>query len=312
MLHLQLPVLSESRFALVFPGQGSQYVGMGKAIYEASQAARRIFQQADEVLGFALSRLCFEGPAEELNDTINAQPAILTVSVAYLAALKEWFQELGHSITPAFVAGHSLGEYSALVAAGVLDFPDALRLVRERGRLMKESGDQRPGGMAAVLGMDQAVLRQVCARAAEHGVVVLANDNCPDQTVISGERPALERALQLIREAGARAIPLNISIASHSPLMQQAAEQLSVLLSSIHIRDPQVPIVANIAGQILTSAEEIRRELSQQLCLPVEWTRSVGAMLERGIDTFIEVGPGQVLSRLIRRISPDVSALSLG
>jgi [acyl-carrier-protein] S-malonyltransferase len=298
--------------AFVFPGQGSQYVGMGKALYEASQAARRIFQQADESLGFSLSRLCFEGPEEELEDTINAQPAILTVSVACLAALRERWEALGRAVAPMAVAGHSLGEYTALVAAGTLDFSDAVRLVRERGRLMKESGQSRPGGMAAIVGLDNESLEEVCAEARQRGVLVLANSNSPDQRVVSGERAALQRAVELARSRGAKAVILPISIASHSPLMQRAAVLFAEALANIQMRDPEVPVVANITGQLVITAEDIRRELYDHLLRPVEWSRSVREMIESGADTFLEIGPGQVLSRLIKRISHDVRALSLG
>jgi [acyl-carrier-protein] S-malonyltransferase len=303
----------EDRVAFVFPGQGCQYVGMGKALYDASDAARRIFEQADQTLGFALSRLMFEGPGDELEDTINAQPAILTFSVACLAALRERWQEVGRAVQPVFLAGHSLGEYTALVAAEVMDFSDALQLVRERGRLMKETGESRPGGMAAVVGLDRETLDQICAEAGQRGVIVLANSNSPDQVVISGELPALDHAVELARERGARAVvPLRISIASHSPLMQQAALQLAEIIAALNLRDPATPIVANIQGQILTTAEDIRQHLADQLCKPVEWTRSVREMMESGVDTFYEIGPGQVLSRLIQRISRDVRALTMG
>ncbi len=303
------------KLAYVFPGQGSQYVGMGKALFEASSAARRVFEQADEVLGFKLSQLCFEGPEEELEDTINAQPAILTVSLACLEAIRERLEALGQNWQPPrYVAGHSLGEYTALVAAGALDFSDALRLVRERGRLMKEQGDHRPGGMAAVIGLDRPKLEALCERASleTDGIVIVANANSPEQFVISGELLALDRAVALIRDAGARTVvPLRISIASHSPLMQQAASRLAEIIDRSPLRDPQVPIVTNIAGQVRTSAEHIRGELASQMVAPVEWVGSVREMVANGVDTFVEIGPGQVLSRLIRRISGDVKAISL-
>ncbi|TME35649.1 MAG: ACP S-malonyltransferase [Chloroflexi bacterium] len=288
---------------------------MGKALYDASSAARRVFQQADEVLGFELSQLCFEGPAEELEDTINAQPAILTVSLACLAAMRERLEAVGQKWQPPrFVAGHSLGEYTALVAAGSLEFSDALRLVRERGRLMKEQGNHRPGGMAAVIGLERQCLEQTCEQASSEtgGIVSVANANSPEQFVISGELAALNRAIELIREAGARTVvPLRISIASHSPLMQQAASRLAEIIDRSPLRDPQVPVVTNIAGQVRTSAEHIRAELASQMVAPVEWVGSVREMVANGVDTFVEIGPGQVLSRLIRRISSDVKAISL-
>jgi [acyl-carrier-protein] S-malonyltransferase len=311
----ELPGTEAEKLALVFPGQGSQYVGMGKALYEASSAARRVFQQADEILGFKLSQLCFEGPADELEDTINAQPAILTVSMACLAAVREKVEALGDNWQPPrFVAGHSLGEYTALVAAGVLDFADALRLVRERGRLMKEQGDNRPGGMAAVIGLDRDTLNAACEEASREtgGIVSVANANSPEQFVISGERAALDRAIVLIRQRGARTVvPLRISIASHSPLMQQAASRLAELIDRSPLREPQVPVVTNLAGQVRTSAEHIRTELASQMVAPVEWVGSVREMVANGVDTFVEVGPGQVLSRLIKRISTDVRAISI-
>lgn len=300
------------KLAFVFPGQGSQYVGMGKGIYEVSAAARRVFHQADEVLGFSLSSMCFNGPGDELNDTINAQPAILTVSLAYLEALRERWHTLGSSISPVVVAGHSLGEFTALVAAGVLDFADGLRLVRERGRIMKENGDLVPGGMAAVIGLDREVLEDVCAEAGEVGIVVLANDNCPGQSVISGDNVALQRAMELAKARGARrAVRLDISIASHSPLMERASQQFNELASRIHLHEPDIPIIANITGQMVTTAEDIRKEIAQHVVRPVQWTGSVREMVNSGVNTFLEVGPGNVLGGLIRRIRSDVEVITI-
>jgi len=302
----------KARIAFVFPGQGSQYVGMGKELYAASPAARRIFEQADEVLGFPLSKLCFEGPQEELDDTINAQPAILTVSIACLEALKERYGPLGYVFTPTLVAGHSMGEYTALVAAGVLDFEDALRLVRERGRLMKETSASRPGGMAAVIGLDESALEEVVREAQSEGLVALANANSPGQTVLSGELTALQRAMELAKARGARLVQrLQVSIAAHSPLMQNAAHHFSELIHRIHLRPPQVPLVANISARALTSVDELRHELSEQLTRPVQWTRSVQEMVAHGVDTIVEIGPRQVLTGLVKRITTDAKPISL-
>jgi [acyl-carrier-protein] S-malonyltransferase len=302
----------KARIAFVFPGQGSQYVGMGKQLYDTSPAARRIFEQADAILGFPLSTLCFEGPQEELDDTFNAQPAVLTVSIACLEALKERLGPLGYLGAPSLVAGHSMGEFTALVAAGVLDFEDALKLVRERGRLMKETGEQRPGGMAAVIGLDEQALAEVVQEAQAEGVVTLANANSPGQTVLSGEIVALQRAMDLAKARGARLVQrLAVSIASHSPLMQQASQTFSELISRINLRPPQVPLIANISAQALTTVEELRVELSAQLTGPVQWTRSVQEMVAHGVDTIVEIGPKQVLSGLIKRITPDARPISL-
>jgi [acyl-carrier-protein] S-malonyltransferase len=295
----------------VFPGQNSQFVGMGRDLYEESPAAREVFEQANAILHSDVTRLCFEGPEEDLEQTINQQPAILTVSVASLAALRERAARVGRRLSPSFVAGHSMGEYTALVAADVLDFADALPLVRERGRLMQESGTKTPGGMAAVIGLDTATLESVVRRARHLGVIALANMNSPLQTVISGEVSALLHAMDLAREAGARKVArLKISIASHSPLMQWAATQLSERLAHINLREPRIPIVSNITGQMLQSAEEVKRELGEQLCKPVQWTRSVLEMSNAGCQTFVELGPGHVLSGLIKRINADVQAVT--
>lgn len=303
----------EGKVALVFPGQGSQFVGMGQGLYEVSAAARRVFDHADDELGFSLSRLCFQGPAEELDDTVNAQPAILAVSTASLAAIKERAAADGAEVAPVVVAGHSLGEFSALVAAGVLDFPTALRLVRERGRYMKEAGDERPGGMAAVIGLDEETLGRVVAEAEGTGIVGVANANCPGQTVISGELAALLRAMELAKERGARRVArLGIGIASHSPLMARASAQLGELLARLPLRPPQVPVVANVTGRAMVTVEEVRQELAHHVERPVNWTRSVVEMVNAGAGTFIEVGPGQVLSGLIKRAHREATTLGLG
>lgn len=298
--------------AFVFPGQGSQYVGMGKALCDVSETARRVFHRADEILGFALSKLCFEGPEPDLNDTINAQPAILTVSVACLNVLRERWQASGELMAPRYVAGHSLGEFTALVAADVIDFDTALLLVRERGRLMKENGLERPGGMLAVLGLGREALEAVVAEASAAGVITLANANSPGQSVLSGEALALDRAAELARSRGAaRVVRLPITIASHSPLMARAAAQFGEIVARLPLRQPRIPVVANITGQILTSADDIRKELGDHILKPVQWTASVVEMITRGSAEFLEIGPGQVLSGLIRRINQDAHVVTL-
>lgn len=298
--------------AFVFPGQGAQYVGMGQRLHDLSDAARRVFQQADDILGFHLSRLCFHGPSEELGDTINAQPAILAVSHATHAALQEQWNATGSAPAPICYAGHSMGEFSALVAAGTLDFGDALRLVRERGRLMKEAGDVVPGGMAAVVGMDRDTLSALCAAAsAEGGIVVLANDNCPGQSVISGDVETLLRAMRMAQDQGARMVRrLDISIASHSPLMNDASQQLGNAAEALRFSEPLSPIVSNISGKFVTSVDDLRRNVGVHMVRPVQWTSSVLEMVDHGVGTFLEVGPGQVLGGLIRRVRREVKTLT--
>ena len=295
--------------AFVFPGQGSQYVGMGRDLYETYAEVRALFDEADGILGFSLSRLCFEGPKEELGDTINTQPALLTISVALLRLLESG--QLG----PSTVAGHSMGEYTALVAAGALDFADGLRLVRERGRVMKEAGEQNPGGMAAVLGLEAETLDEICqmARQKTGGIVQLANYNSPGQIVISGHKEALEQAMELSKERGARrVIPLAVSIASHSPLMQTAARSFAGVVAQVDFHQPQVPIVANVTAAPITTVAEIREELVEQLTSTVRWVESIQYMIAQGVTTFVEIGPKNVLTGLMRRIDKSVQTVNVG
>jgi len=298
--------------AFVFPGQGSHVVGMGKDIYDAFPVARATFAEADDTLGFALSDLCFNGPEETLRDTINQQPALLTVSIALWRCLKS----AGAPLEARYLAGHSLGEYSALVASGTLDFADAVRLVRERGRVMKDAGSTHPGAMAAIIGMDDNALADVCreASAQSGGLgVVCANYNAPGQVVISGEVAALERAIALAKERGARrAIPLAVSIASHSPLMQSAAQRFAAAVAAAPVRQASAPVVANVTAQPIVTVSDIRKEMVEQLTSPVRWTASIQYMTAQGVTQFIEVGPKDVLSGLIKRIDSTVSAVSVG
>lgn len=303
-------VLNPAKTVFVFPGQGSQSVGMGQELALAYPAARQVYEQADALLGFSLSRLAWEGPEEELNDTLNTQPALLVHSVAALKV----FLERVPGFCPAFTAGHSMGEISALVAAGALPFEEALRLARRRGELMKEAGEISPGGMAAILGLDIPTLDEVCARASAPGEPVqVANDNCPGQVVISGAAPALERAVKLAQEAGARrAKPLAVSIAAHSPLMAHAQAGFTEAVASAPFADPQIPLVGNVTASPLTHADDIRADLRAQLTSRVRWTESIQNMAASGVDLFIELGSGSVLTGLLKRIDPQVTGLSLG
>ena len=299
--------LSAGKFAFVFPGQGAQYPGMGRDLFETYAAARRVFEQADALIGFPLSQLCFEGPEAELTDTINAQPAILTMSAACLAVVRENAPELW---PPAYAAGHSMGEYSALLAAGVLDFPNALRLVRERGRVMKAAGETQPGAMAAVLGMPAAGLQAICE---EVGDVWVANDNAPGQIVLSGKKAALERALQLAKEGGARrAIPLAVSIAAHTPLMTPAAHAMAVALEQAPLAEAALPVIANVSAAPITHPADVCAELVRQLTAPVRWVESVQYMLQQGVQTFVEIGPKTTLKGLIQKIDPGVQTQCIG
>ena len=296
-------------YALVFPGQGAQFVGMGSALLGTSAAAANAVREADEVLGIALSSLIANGPPDELEDTLNAQPAILAISVAALRAIEE---AIGDYLRPKMVAGHSLGEFSALVASDVLDYPDALRLVRERGRIMKSAGQSNPGAMAAVLGLDDEVLADICREASGGGVVVVANRNCPGQVVISGDVAALERASALAKERGAKRVArLGVSIASHSPLMADASDEFARIVTGIPLRNPQMPVVANGSAAPMSAREEIAAEISAQMAAPVDWTGSIQTMIAAGIRTFIEPGPGTVIAGLIKRIDRETTLLGI-
>jgi len=293
------------KVAYVFPGQGAQWVGMGRDLYQGFAAAKAVFEQADEALGFPISKLCFEGPEDELLQTINAQPAIVTVSFACLEAIRG----LNGIASPVFVAGHSLGEYTALAAAGVLDFATTVYLARERGRLMHEAGQITPGGMAAIIGLDEAVLAEVCAQSGAR----IANINCPGQIAISGAEDNLTKAMDLAKARGAhRVIRLQVSGAFHTPLMQPAVDGMAKIIAKLSFNPPAVPIIGNTTAQPLTTAELVKDELLRQLCNCVQWQRSVEYMVGDGVSTFIEIGPGRVLAGLIKRIDRNVNMVNIG
>ncbi len=299
-----------TKVAFVFPGQGSQTVGMSKDLADAYTIVRQTFEQADDILGFALSNLCFDGPEDMLNDTINTQPALYTAGIATLRALQT---ELPSAV-PSFVAGHSLGEFTALAAAGAVSFEDGLRLVRERGRLMQAAGTQSPGAMAAVLGLDASVVREVCIRASQQtgGVLILANDNCPGQNVISGDDATLEVGMQLLSEAKAKkVVKLPISIAAHSPLMESASAEFRQVLANTQFTTPRVPVYGNVDADSLRNVDAIRRELDLQLTNSVRWTESVQAMVSAGAEVFVELGPKDVLTGLLKRIDRSKSGKAI-
>lgn len=294
------PFLFLMSYAYLFPGQGSQEVGMGHDAYLRSPAARALFDEADALFGFPFSDLIFSGPEEKLTDTENQQPALFITSLAYwqVALEQKWPKAQ-------YLAGHSLGEISALAASGALSFADGLALVRERGRLMKTADEKAPGGMAAVLALDVDLVGELCAAASQDTgqVVQIANDNCPGQTVISGHEQALLRAMELAQEAGARKIVrLPITIAAHSELMSPVALQFAQAVDAIPLREPETPVIGNVSARPLSSIADIQLELKRQLTSPVAWTESMQALLAQDVDTFIEIGPGTVLLGLMKRI----------
>jgi [acyl-carrier-protein] S-malonyltransferase len=297
--------------AFVFPGQGSQAVGMGRTLAEASPAAAAVFAAADAALGEPISRLAWEGPEEDLNRTENAQPALLAASIAYLEAVRERWYQLGVDAHPAFAAGHSMGQYSALVAAGALDLADAVRLVRTRGIAMQASGAGREGRMAAIIGLDDDRLPELVAQASASGVFGVANRNSPGQVVVSGERAAVEASLAVAKSLGARrAIELPVSVAAHSPLMADAADRMRRVLADVAFHDPAPPLLANADAHVLATADACRAELVEHLTTGVDWVGAINAMTAAGVTTFVEVGPGRVLTGLIKRIAPDAVALA--
>ncbi|MED0799821.1 ACP S-malonyltransferase [Bacillus inaquosorum] len=296
-----------SKIAFLFPGQGSQFIGMGKELYEQVPAAKRLFDEADETLETKLSSLIFEGDAEELTLTYNAQPALLTTSIAVL----EKFKESG--ITPDFTAGHSLGEYSALVASGALSFKDAVYTVRKRGEFMNEAVPAGEGAMAAILGMDAEALKQVTDKVTEEGhLVQLANLNCPGQIVISGTAKGVELASEQAKENGAkRAIPLEVSGPFHSELMKPAAEKLKEVLDSCEVKDAYVPVISNVSADVMTDKADIKEKLIEQLYSPVRFEESINKLIAEGVTTFIEIGPGKVLSGLVKKVNRRLKTIAV-
>ncbi|MGE7610853.1 ACP S-malonyltransferase [Paenibacillus sp. FSL F4-0243] len=296
-----------SKIAFVFPGQGAQAVGMGKDVYDALPNSRAVFEKGDEVLGFPLSKLIFEGPDSELKQTVNTQPALLTASVAYLEALRE------QGLKPDYVAGHSLGEYSALVAAGVLSYEDAVTLVRLRGRFMEEAVPGGQGAMAAVLGAEREALAALCQTISEeNGVVELANVNCPGQIVVSGSQEGVNGVVQRVKEAGGkRAIPLEVSGPFHSSMMRAAADRLAEELKKVTFNTPNVPVIVNVTASPVTDPEEIRELLVRQVYSPVLWQDSIEWLIADGVDTFVEIGSGSVLAGLIRKIDKTVKVINI-
>jgi [acyl-carrier-protein] S-malonyltransferase len=294
------------KLAFLFPGQASQYPGMGRELAANHPAARSVFDEADRALGFSVSDLCFNGSEEALKLTANTQPAILTVSVATYRVLAE------NGVQPAFVAGHSLGEFSALVAAGGLEFADAVRLVRRRGEYMQSAVPEGVGAMAAILGLAPAQVAGICRQAADGQVVAPANLNSPEQTVISGHAEAVKRAVELASAGGAkRAVILPVSAPFHSSLMQPAAERLEADLRATAFHTLRIPLVNNADAEITTSGDEARESLVRQVTLPVRWEESVRELLEQGVNTFVEVGPGRVLTGLLRQIDRSIHVFNV-
>jgi len=292
--------------AFIFPGQGSQYVGMGKEFFENFREAREVFQEADDVLHLPISSLCFQGPEEALKLTENTQPAVLTTSIAALRVLQA---EKG--VVPRLAAGHSLGEYSALVVSGALAFADAVQIVRLRGRYMQEAVPVGEGAMAAILGMERRQVEKLCEESAQGEVLTPANFNCPGQIVIAGHAKAVERAMERVKQEGKKAVPLPVSAPFHSPLMKPAGERLEKVLEGIPIQDLKIPIVTNVEADINRSKERVKELLVTQVWSPVRWEESMQKITGDGIEQTLEIGPGKVLSGLMKRINPKVETKNI-
>ncbi len=292
--------------AFIFPGQGSQYVGMGKELFENFSVAKRVFEEADDTLHFSVSSLCFKGPEDVLKLTENTQPAILTTSIGALRVL-----EAEKGMTPQFTAGHSLGEYSALVASGALSFPDAVKTVRLRGKFMQEAVPVGEGAMAAVLGMEREQIEEICEACSSGEVLAPANFNCPGQIVIAGHSKAVERAIERIKQGGKKAVLLPVSAPFHSPLMKPAGERLEKALEQISVRDLKIPVVTNVEAEVNHSKDRVKGLLVAQVSSPVRWEESMRKMIEKGVEQVLEIGPGKVLSGLMKRIDHRIETKNL-
>jgi [acyl-carrier-protein] S-malonyltransferase len=293
-----------SKLAIIFPGQGAQYVGMGKDLFQNNQTARELFQKADDTFGFPFSKICFEGPEDELRQTKNTQPAIYLHSAVLV--------QLANHLQADFTAGHSLGEYTSLFLAKSFGFEDTLKLVRLRGELMQKAGEEQPGTLAAVVGLDPQTVKQICIEASSEGIVQCANFNSPGQIVISGSIPGVKKAMILSKEKGAKMVKeLVVSGAFHSPLMESAQKGLTNALNSSNISDAKIPVYTNVSAKPITNSKEIRESLQKQLTSAVLWEESINNMIKDGVGTFIEIGPGKVLQGLIKRINPEVKTFGI-
>ena len=300
----EYPALSDDDYALLFPGQGSQSVGMAGKVLRVYPNAQHWFSRANEVLDYDLLHLIEHGPSNELNQTTHSQPAIFVASVAWLEALRHKWQRVGRTLSPTVVSGHSMGQITAMLAARAVEFDDALRLVAQRAEVMHTADNLRPGGMASIIGLRDRVLRRLVGEASEDGTLVVANDNCPGQTVVSGDEAPLRRMMRMANEQGARrVVRLPISIASHSPLMAEAQTHFAEAVQAVSWCDPVVPVVSNISGSLMHTKDQLTHELSEALTAPVQWQQAVRTMAAQGPTMFVETGPGDVLSKLVRRIS---------